>query len=263
MRLHRACSGRPNHGHIFGWLRRFWPAGAATEAASVDGGDAAGGTAADVVGLDEADDGAGIGGAARIAGEFVCGGANLIQFKVCAALAAIPEPVIELLEMAAHTLPLSVFNAPASPRIPELPNCPGSAIVLLVTVRFIGRAVNAVLAFSSSTMARAPLVAPTASQLPPLSNLAARAMWCGYTYSASGHGVCHSPDSESAIVVNDDGKSCTLTAPAQAQGGARGSVSPTHGVAHPTSGSATHSSSKKASTSLSTASLALDPPSRR
>ena len=70
-------------------------------------------------------------------------------------------------------------------------------------------AVGATIGLSRST---APGVAPAATRtpLPPLSNLAARAMWCGDAYNASGRGGCHSPDGKWAIVVSNHGTGCTL-----------------------------------------------------
>lgn len=82
-----------------------------------------------------------------------------------------------------------------------------AAIVLLL----VGSALGAALALSNSTAARGPLLAPASSQLPPLSNLAARAMWCGDAYNASGHGGCHSPDGRWSVVVGGNGTGCILT----------------------------------------------------
>ncbi len=82
-----------------------------------------------------------------------------------------------------------------------------AALVLLLA----GGALGAALAFSNSTTARGPVFAPAANQLPPLSNLAARARWCGDAYNASGHGGCPSPDGKWAIVVNNESRGCTMT----------------------------------------------------
>jgi hypothetical protein len=67
------------------------------------------------------------------------------------------------------------------------------------------------IAVTASGSTHGPALIPTASNLPPLSNLAARAFWCGDAYNASRHGGCHSPDGKWAIVVENEGKGCTLT----------------------------------------------------
>lgn len=82
-----------------------------------------------------------------------------------------------------------------------------AGMVLLLS----GSALGVAVALSSSTAAPKPLGAPAANQLPPLSNLAARAVWCGDAYNASGHGGCHSPDGKWAIVVDNEGRGCTMT----------------------------------------------------
>lgn len=82
--------------------------------------------------------------------------------------------------------------------------------VTIATVAFLAvGAIVATLAFSGSPASR---VAPAATrtQLPPLSNLAARAMWCGDAYNASGHGGCHSPDGKWSVVVLNHGTGCML-----------------------------------------------------
>jgi hypothetical protein len=56
-----------------------------------------------------------------------------------------------------------------------------------------------------------PTLTPASSGQPPLSGLAARAAWCGDAYNASGRGGCHSPDGKWAIVVDNEGRGCTLT----------------------------------------------------
>lgn len=86
-----------------------------------------------------------------------------------------------------------------------------AAVLLLLLV---GGAAETVVAFSGSTAAHgSPPVAPAAArtQLPPLSGLAARAVWCGDAYNASGRGGCHSPDNTWSIIVNNNGRGCTLS----------------------------------------------------
>jgi hypothetical protein len=101
-----------------------------------------------------------------------------------------------------------------------------------------GSALGAAVALSSSTAAHKPLVAPAANQLPPLSNLAARAVWCGDAYNASGHGGCHSPDGKWAIVVENEGRGCTMTVTRLGTGRrerisqARGSCAPDLWIGH-------------------------------
>ena len=51
-----------------------------------------------------------------------------------------------------------------------------------------------------------PTLSPAATSQPPLSGLAARAVWCGDAYNASGRGGCHSPDGKWAIVVDNEGR---------------------------------------------------------
>jgi hypothetical protein len=84
------------------------------------------------------------------------------------------------------------------------------AVLLLLA----GSAVGAGLALSRSTATHqsAP-VTPIANTtaLPPLSGLAARRVWCGDAYNASGRGGCHSRDNRWSIVVNNEGTGCTLT----------------------------------------------------
>lgn len=85
-----------------------------------------------------------------------------------------------------------------------------AAVLLLLLA---GGAAGIVVAFSGSTAAHgSPPVAPapTRTQLPPLSGLAARAMWCGDAYNASGRGGCHSPDNKWSIIVTNQGTGCTL-----------------------------------------------------
>lgn len=81
-----------------------------------------------------------------------------------------------------------------------------AAVALLV----VGAA-GAAVALRGSTPPARITPAATKTPLPPLSNLAARAMWCGDAYNASGRGGCHSPDGKWSIVVRNHGKGCTLT----------------------------------------------------
>ena len=83
-----------------------------------------------------------------------------------------------------------------------------AALVLLLAGGIAG-AVAAVAGGPSSAHGQA--FTPAASNLPPLSNLAARAVWCGDAYNASGHGGCHSPDGKWAVVVENEGRGCKLT----------------------------------------------------
>jgi hypothetical protein len=82
------------------------------------------------------------------------------------------------------------------------------AVIVLVLA---GGTVGATEALNRSSPARRTALTPASSQLPPLSSLAARAQWCGDAYNASGHGGCHSPDGKWAVVVNNEGRGCTLT----------------------------------------------------
>jgi hypothetical protein len=84
-----------------------------------------------------------------------------------------------------------------------------TAAVVLLLAGGIAGVVAAVTGRPSS--AHEPAFTPAANNLPPLSNLAARAVWCGDAYNASGHGGCHSPDGKWAIVVENHGRGCTLT----------------------------------------------------
>jgi hypothetical protein len=82
-----------------------------------------------------------------------------------------------------------------------------AAMVVLLACSASGMGV----ALTGSGSANRPVLAPLGNGLPPLSNLAARAPWCGDAYNASGHGGCHSPDGKWAIVVDNEGTGCTLT----------------------------------------------------
>jgi len=82
-----------------------------------------------------------------------------------------------------------------------------AAVVLLVS----GGVVGGGAALRSQSAAPGSALTPASSNLPPLSNLAARAFWCGDAGNASGHGGCHSPDGKWSVVVGGSGKGCTLT----------------------------------------------------
>lgn len=81
------------------------------------------------------------------------------------------------------------------------------AVVLLLA----GGIAGAVAALGNQSPPRGSALTPASSNLPPLSNLAARAFWCGDAYDASGRGGCHSPDGRWAIVVDNTDPGCTLT----------------------------------------------------
>jgi hypothetical protein len=80
-----------------------------------------------------------------------------------------------------------------------------ATLVLLAAAAF-----GALHALSGASSARL-VVRSASSNQPPLSSLAARAVWCGDAYNASGRGGCHSPDGKWAIVVENEGRGCTLT----------------------------------------------------
>lgn len=82
---------------------------------------------------------------------------------------------------------------------------------LLLVVAGSTVSATAVLTRSAPVQGSAAPLTPAKAQLPPLSNLAARAMWCGDAYNASGRGGCHSPDGKWAIVVKNEGRGCTMT----------------------------------------------------
>ena len=118
-----------------------------------------------------------------------------------------------------------------------------AAVALLV----VGAA-GAAVALRGSTPPARITPAATKTPVPPLSNLAARAMWCGDAYNASGRGGCHSPDGKWSIVVRNHGKGCTLTVTRASSGRANGS--PSREAARPTSGSGIGSSFKWATPAL-------------
>jgi hypothetical protein len=82
-----------------------------------------------------------------------------------------------------------------------------AAVAFLLAGAIFGTAV----ALNGPSFAHGSAFTPASSDLPPLSNLAARAMWCGDAYNASGHGGCRSPDGKWSIVVDNEGTGCTLT----------------------------------------------------
>jgi hypothetical protein len=84
-------------------------------------------------------------------------------------------------------------------------------LIAAIALALVGGAFGAADALTSSSPAQKAAVTPAASKLPPLSNLAARAVWCGDAYNASGRGGCHSPDGKWAIVVENEGRGCTMT----------------------------------------------------
>jgi hypothetical protein len=82
-----------------------------------------------------------------------------------------------------------------------------AATVLLVLAAGVFGAVDALTGNGSAR----PTLSPASTSQPPLSGLAARAVWCGDAYNASGRGGCHSPDGKWAVVVENEGRGCTMT----------------------------------------------------
>lgn len=83
--------------------------------------------------------------------------------------------------------------------------------IAAVAFLLVGATFGTAVALNGPSVAPGSAITPASSSLPPLSNLAARAFWCGDAGDTSGHGGCHSPDGKWSVVVGGSGNDCTLT----------------------------------------------------